>query len=137
MQGGALPPDVESLIARHIDSVARLEVLLLLHEQKGVSVTADDVTSQLRIDAAWARAQLDELCTRGLAECAADRYRLTQGPPNLVASIDELARAFVDRRVAVITTIYSRPQDPIRDFSNAFRFRKPGGRGERGGERDS
>jgi hypothetical protein len=127
---------VESLITRHIDSVARLEVLLLLHERKGISVSADDVTSKLRIDATWARAQLDELCARGLAECAAERYRLVEGPPNVVASIDDLAQAFVDRRVAVITAIYSRPQDPIRDFSNAFRFRKPSG-GDRGGERGS
>ena len=132
MAGGNLPPEVSALIAKHIDSVVRLEVLLHLYRRAPASDTADGTAKELRVDAAWASGQLDELCARGLAECEdgpPKTYRYAPISPQMGAAVDMLAVAFAQRRVAVIATIYSQPPDPLRTFSDAFKLRK-----DRGGE---
>ena len=35
-----------------------------------------------------------------------------------------LAACYVDRRVTIIGLIYGRPNDPIRQFADAFRIRR-------------
>lgn len=124
--GAVLPPEVEELISRDIDSVVRLEVLLQLHANRNTPLTAEAAAEAMRIDAGWARAQLEELRARGFVrqEGASDAYLFAPATEALAEGVDALARAYADRRVAVISTIYSRPADPLRSFTDAFNLRR-------------
>jgi hypothetical protein len=124
--------DVRKFLHDHIESVVQLEVLLLLHANPAADFAAADVARELRIDGAYADAQLVNLTVRGmLRPIGAAAYRYAPGTPELDASIAGLARAYADRRVSVIGLVYSKPPptDPVRSFADAFRLRKEKGDG--------
>ena len=118
---------IRSFIADYIDSVVQLEVLLMLHRAPEIAWTAADIASELRIDPAWAGAQLEDLCTRRLLECPQDgirTYRYAPQTPQLDVIVQGLAHAYEQRRVSVINLIYSKPVDRLRHLADAFRSRK-------------
>lgn len=122
-----IPEDIIEFINARIASVVQLEVLLLLHAEQGKQWTADELAEQLRIEPAWAAGQLESLCNDGLLVCqpaAVLVYRYQPRTPELAAMVDALARIYAERRVSVISLIFSKPPDPLRDFADAFRFRK-------------
>jgi hypothetical protein len=94
-----------------------LETLLLLQSAPDRAWTAADVAAALRIDPAWALSQLDGLCEQRLAAGTADaaaRYRYAPHDGATRTAIDGLAKAYVERRVTVITLIFSKPAEPAR-----------------------
>jgi hypothetical protein len=136
------PANVKAFVATHIDSVVQLEVLLLLFGAPDRAWTADQIARELRIDPAWVQTQLEQLCTRGLLHCEAGEapsaYQYRPHSPQLYDAVAGLAKAYVDRRVTVISLIYSKPpapppsatpaepgtSDPLKSFADAFRLRK-------------
>lgn len=124
---GDIPADVQSLIARHIDSVVQLELLLLLHRGSDRAWTANEIATELRIEPAWTASQLERLSARQLirlVHAASASYRYVPATPELAGTIDRLARVYADRRVSLTALIYSKPVDTLRSFAEAFRFRK-------------
>jgi hypothetical protein len=109
-----------------IDSIAQLEILLLLHRSAPEAWDAERLSAELRIGAAWITEQLRTLRERAfLVEIAPDSgvYRYAPGSLDLAKSVDALAAAYADRRVTVVGLIYSKPTHTIRVFAEAFRFR--------------
>jgi hypothetical protein len=51
-------------------------------------------------------------------------FRFDPRTTELAQAIEELARAYADRRVTVIGLIFAKPLDKIRSFADAFRIRK-------------
>jgi hypothetical protein len=119
--GDPLDPDVRAFVLS-CSSAAQLEVLLLLR-QVGGDWTADQVAEQLRIDPAAAAAELDELRERDLL-VAAPAYRYAPRDPAVAAVVDRVAVAYAERRVTVISVIYSQPASAARRFSAAFLLRR-------------
>ena len=52
------------------------------------------------------------------------QYHDAAHTPQVAAAIDELARLYNERRVTVITLIFTKPTDPLRSFADAFKFRR-------------
>jgi hypothetical protein len=50
-------------------------------------------------------------------------YAPASGSP-LDAAVAQLARDYAERRVTIITLIFSKPVDKLRSFADAFRLRK-------------
>jgi hypothetical protein len=126
MEPTSLPDGVRELIVQHIASVAQLEVLLLTFERRPATWDAAEVARELRIDAGSAATILDDLAARGFLEPVPDapqRFRFAT-TPQLHAILPELVAAYRERRVAVITLIFSKPPDPLRQFAEAFRLKK-------------
>ena len=123
-----IPPEVRGFITQTVGSVVQLEILLLLHGAPQREWTADEVARNLKIDRAWAEGQLQSLCEDRLAQCLGDppppRYRFAPADPVVARAVDGLAKAYAERRVTVISLIFAKPPDPLRAFSDAFRFRK-------------
>jgi DNA-binding MarR family transcriptional regulator len=122
-----LPDEVREFITANINSVAQLEVLLLLRRESGVAWSAEDVARALYTTPEMMAAQLAELETRGLlrkTSGSADVYSYAPSTPQLAAAVDLLANLYKERRVTVITTIYAEPVDSVRTFADAFRLRK-------------
>lgn len=127
MEDSALSDDLRGFIANQIDSVVQLEMLLMLHKEPERSYAPADVAKELRIEPAWAGSQLLILAQRGLIsvlDAAGSAFRYGPNTPALAKLVDDLARAYADRRVTVISLIYSKPADTLRSFADAFRLRK-------------
>lgn len=122
-----IPQDVRAFVTDHIDSVLQLELLLLLQKKRDRDFDAAEVVEELRIDATWASAQLEDFCARGILACVEGtprRYRYAPKSPEMDAAITRLDQTYTDRRVSVISLIFSKPTDKLKSFSDAFRVRK-------------
>jgi hypothetical protein len=121
------PAEIEQFIGQHIESLAQLEMLLLLRKESDRSWSCFDLARQLYIAPDVCTGITADLERRGFVlRDAADsnlvRYR--SGGPGLDQLIDQLAALYQQRRVAVITLIYSKPVKKVQTFADAFRLRR-------------
>jgi DNA-binding transcriptional ArsR family regulator len=117
-----LPPEIRRFIDRYIDSVARLEVLLVVF-RSGSHLVATDVARALKIHVEHASAELEALTRAGLVRAEPDGVVLADEPRQR-ARIEELASLYGTYRVSITTQIFSKPGESIRSFSDAFRLRR-------------
>lgn len=124
-----IPEDVRELLLEHVDTVAQLEILLLLHDSAPDRWTSDRVAQVLGIDRHSAALRLGDLVARGFFATSTDSdppaFWYAPATPALEAAMPRLAQTYKERRVAVISLIFSRPPDPLRHFSDAFKLRRP------------
>jgi hypothetical protein len=123
----ALPQRVQNFLMTHIDSIEKLEVLLLLRNRTEREWTASAVALELRITEASAAARLEDLTSSRLLVDDSGTPPVYRYSPTLsedVRSISELAAAYSERRVSVITFIFSKPQERVRGFADAFLLKK-------------
>lgn len=123
MTDDVVPGDLRDFILRYIDSVAQLEALLLLranpHEVWNVATTARRLyTSEQQVAEILAR-----LCADGLLNCAEGIYRYADVAPEQQAMIDRLAGAYERHLIPVTNIIHGKPRR-IREFADAFKFKK-------------
>lgn len=122
-----LPDDIRRFIAANIASVAQLEVLLLLRGEREREWTADEVSRALYAAASGMAEQLNDLEAKGLVlvtQSPEARFRYQPRDEELDAVVGRMADLYKERRVAVISLIYSEPVDKARSFAEAFRIRK-------------
>ncbi|MGH8727381.1 MAG: hypothetical protein ACREV9_04310 [Burkholderiales bacterium] len=125
MTNGAITKEVGDFLTRHIDSVAQLEVLLLLYNNGHRQWTPRDVASELRIASDWAAERMKELHANGLlAEESESSYRYAPKSEKLKSVVKAVAQTYAERRVAVIDFIYAKPLSNLRVFAESFRIRK-------------
>ncbi|MBF5046527.1 hypothetical protein FGE12_29190 [Aggregicoccus sp. 17bor-14] len=125
MPDASLPQRVQRFITSHIDSIEKLEVLLLLRAQAARTWTGGEVAQALRIAEESARRRLDDLCERGMFSCErSDSFHYAPISADDAQAVDELATTYAQRRVSVITFIFSRPTERIRSFADAFRLKR-------------
>jgi hypothetical protein len=101
--------------------------MLLLRRDPRQSWAAAEIARQLYIPEDMAVSLLADLARNGFASAAsgdAPRYTYPAANPQLDPLIDELAAVYQERRVAVISLIYSKPIDKVQTFADAFRLRK-------------
>jgi hypothetical protein len=127
-----LQPAVRDLILERIDSVAQLEVLLLLLRDPAKVWTSVTLAKELRVTEPWTYAQLQLLTQHNLAvrvPAVANGYRYGADVVTH-AVVQELEKAYQSHPVAVVTLIYTKPNRALQSFSDAFKFRKPQPPGE-------
>ncbi len=114
-----------------VDSYEQLEILLLLHRERASPWTAAQVAGALKISLAAAASSLDELEGRRLlsATGGSERsHRYAPADPGSADVVDRLARAYEERRVAVIDLMSANAMSRIRrsalrTFAEAFRVK--------------
>lgn len=127
MSDAGLPSRVQRFITAHIDSIEKLEVLLLLRGRTEQSWTAEAVSRELRISEGSATRRLADLAARGMLvsdDARPPAYRYDPDRSDDAADVAELAQCYAERRVSVISFIFSRPLETVRGFAEAFRFRR-------------
>lgn len=122
---------VQRFVATHVSSIELLEVLLLLRQHEGREWRAADVAREIGSSLMSIRDRLASLAARRIiAQREGDDDLWYRYAPEGEARrlIDDLAKAYKERRLSVIDLIYARssPSD-IETFSDAFRFRKKEG----------
>jgi hypothetical protein len=122
----SIPENVRRFIIDHINTVEILEILLLLFGQPAQDLSAAEVSRRLYTSEESAAGRLNELYQTKLLVITPGeppKYRFNAASPDS-ARVSELEKIYKERRVSVISFIYSKPSDPLRAFSDAFRLRK-------------
>ena len=127
MSNSGIPKHVERFIIDYIDSVELLEVLLLLQRTAPSDWDGESVARELRIAPESAGVRLQTLWSQKLLENIGGTppaFRYGPSAVDLDRAVRGLAETYASRRVSVITLIFSKPDDAIRSFADAFRLRK-------------
>ena len=124
-----LPEDVLHFIKEYIDRIALLDVLLLLQSAPARAWTAREVSNEMRSTPQAAEDTLDALRRRGLLTKEGETFSFRPRSPDLEQKTARLAECYRQRRIAVITAVFSGPNEALRSFAEAYRFRKGGSDG--------
>jgi hypothetical protein len=125
----AIPQDLATFIWEAIDRLETLETLLLLQASPEKTWTLHQLMQEMRSSQLAAEQTTTVLVSRGLLSLENNAYCFRPRTPELEAMAVRLAACYRERRVAVIRTIFSRPNDAITSFANAFRIKKEGSDG--------
>ena len=118
-----LSNELKEFIAGYFHSVIRLEVLLLLSEDRDRVWSATAVDRKLNLSPPSAKAHLDELVAQGLLVLDGEkRYRYFPSSNELSKTVRQLSNAYATQRVAVLTIVFDNRVDKVRLFSEAFRL---------------
>jgi hypothetical protein len=115
---------LKSFVKEQVQSVFRLEVLLLLHGAQTRSFTNAEVANELGFEAEVAHEQLEALAgNRLLSRCGNDELRYRYDPTDQQAAtmVDQLAMAYAKQRVPILSLILAEHSDRVRRFAEAFR----------------
>jgi hypothetical protein len=119
------------LLKAAIESVARLEILLMMRRDRPRSTTAKALAHVLSMRGAEIDTHLAVLCGRGfLGVTIANDLIYTYKPisPKIEQQVTDLARLWSTRRADVEAILDGSPPTPANVFADAFRFRKKDGR---------
>jgi hypothetical protein len=123
MSDREIPRSIRKFIARHIDSVGQLEALLLLRSAPGEAWDAARVAGRLYVDQSDAAEMLNRLCHDGLLVSTGEAYRYSCRTEELQRMVDELAHLYARQLIPITNMIHAKSRR-IREFADAFRFRK-------------
>jgi hypothetical protein len=119
-----IPEHVRRFIARHVESVSLLDVLLLLRAVPDRQWTPAEVGRALVTSENLSAGQLDHLRAHGLLIERDGTYVYSPAAKE-AASIDELAECYARRRHTVIGLILSPTSRSATSLADAFRLRRP------------
>lgn len=116
---------LKKFIKEKIQTVLRLEVLLLLHHQQPRSFTVAEVANELGFEKEDVNGQLTALETIGVVvESNLDKHKYRYQPVNeaLRSMVDQLAMGYSNQRVPILSVILAEHTDRTRLFAEAFRI---------------
>ena len=116
---------LKKFIKEKIQTVLRLEVLLLLHHQQTRSFTVAEVANELGFEIEDVNGQLSALETIGVVvESNPDKHKYRYQPVNeaLRSMVDQLAVGYSKQRVPILSVILAEDTDRTRLFAEAFRI---------------
>jgi sugar phosphate isomerase/epimerase len=116
---------LHQFIARYIGSVEQLEILSLVSSAPGKTWSVAEVFRVIQSSEASVAECLKRFAEHGfLTVESGGGHRFAPNTTDLAECVAELTKAYRERRVSIIEMIYRRPEDPIKNFAEAFRFRK-------------
>ena len=115
---------VKTFIREQIQTVPKLEVLLLLHREQSRPFTLAEVANELGFENDTAQEQLASLEAIGLIETNKDKskYRYHPVNPTLGSIVDRLAIAYPKQRVPILSAILAEDPNKVRRFVEAFKL---------------
>lgn len=115
---------VKRFIREQIQTVPKLEVLLLLHREQSRPFTVAEVENELGFENDTAREQLIALEAIGLIETNFEKSKYRYHPANqrLGAIVNRLAAAYPKQRVPILTAILAEEPNKVRRFVEAFKL---------------
>jgi hypothetical protein len=120
----SIPEDIVHFIRECIDRLETLDVLLRLQSAPERSWTIRQISDEMRSSPLAIESALESLLRHGLLEKDGTSFRFRPRDAALEDKTSRLAACYRERRTAVITTIFSKPNEAIRGFAEAFRFKK-------------
>lgn len=114
---------VKTFIREQIQTVPKLEVLLLLHREQSRPFTLAEVANELGFENDTAQEQLTSLEAIGLIETNKDKsnYRYHPVDATIGSIVDRLAIAYPKQRVPILSAILAKDPNKVRRFVEAFK----------------
>ncbi|MEZ0371922.1 MAG: hypothetical protein ACAI44_22715 [Candidatus Sericytochromatia bacterium] len=112
---------------QHIDSVAKLEALLLMKKHVSQEWDAALLAQRLYINTQQAGAILSALGKAGLcrlSEPGGSAYRFDPVQPGMSEVVDRLELVYSRQLIPITNLIHLRTSSPLQHFSDAFKFKK-------------
>jgi hypothetical protein len=119
-----IPPQVARFVQASITSIEEIELLVLLQAHPERSWLVAELARELGSTEASIAGRLAGFAALGITASEAAAFRYRPATPELDALLKEVVQAYRERRIALTTLIYARPDHPIRSFADAFRLRK-------------
>ena len=116
---------LKQFIREKIQTVLRLEVLLLLHHQQSRSFSVVEVANELDFEKEAAQVHLTALEEIGLvvhSNTDKPKYRYHPANATLRSMVEQLAVGYSKQRVPILSVILARHPDRPRVFAEAFRI---------------
>ena len=115
---------LKKFIKEQIQTVPKLEVLLLLHREPGRSFLVTEVAQELGFDNDTAQEQLSALEAIKLVKKNTQKSSYRYSPLNVALDsvVDRLAVAYPKQRVAILSAILAGEPDKVRRFVEAFKL---------------
>ncbi len=123
MANNLIPDDVEDFIARHVDSIAQLEALLILRAFSDKQWDVREISKRLYISQTDTLVVLSRLSADGFVVAVGDNYRYACDNEKARQTIERLAQAYSKHLIPVTNMIHAKPSK-IREFSDAFKIRR-------------
>ena len=117
-----LPAELRNFLARHIDSIAQLEALLLLRAAPEVW-DVPRTAGRLYVGEQEAAETLAHLAAHGLLAHAPGGYRFCPATRELLDMAALLADHYRRHLIPITNLIHAKPRR-IREFADAFKLRK-------------
>lgn len=127
MSETGIPEDIERFILLQIESVAKLEALLLMHGQPEQPWDQGLLAQRLYISPAQAAPLLADLVAGGFcvpADNETARYCYRPRQAELAALVDRLAEVYSRRLIAITNLIHTRSTRSTQQFADAFKLRR-------------
>lgn len=121
-----IPDDVRRFIQASIDSVAQLEALLIVHEYPHIEWTVEALSARLYISPEQTSGVMSRLSENRLVikHNATAGFRYQPESEDLRKMVDRVAEAYPKLLVPITRLIHSKEGLRIREFPDAFDFRK-------------
>lgn len=121
----SIPKDIRIFLTDCIETVSQLELLFLIFENKNTHWSAEAISKELRTHPAMAAKQMEILVSKRILKLEDDlSYSYAPESQQLQDNITELYKLYHERPVAIVTYIYTRPEDKLKGFADAFKFKK-------------
>ena len=119
-----LSEDLKRLIREKIQTVLRLEVLILLHRHQPRAFTVAEVAGELGFEKETTAHELAALEASGLVESKKDTLKYRYHPLNASTGslIEHLATGYSRQRVPILSVMLTDHPDRARLFAEAFRI---------------
>lgn len=116
--------ELRKFIKDQIQTVLRLELLILLHDQQSRSFNPAEIANELGFETEATQDQLEALEAIGLAiqSTGQSRYKYHPVDATLGSTVDQLAAAYSTQRIPILSLILSEQPDRTRVFAEAFRI---------------
>ena len=116
--------ELRKFIKDQIQTVLRLELLILLHDQQSRFFDAAEIARELGFETEATQDQLTALEAIGLAiqSTAQSQYKYHPVNATLGSTVDQLAAAYSTQRIPILSLILSEQPDRTRLFAEAFRI---------------
>lgn len=123
MAGQHISEDLKTFIKERMQTVLRLEVLLLLHLHRPKAFTAADLANELGVESEATTEELKALEANGLvARSERQKFKYQPMDETLRSVIDELAMRYSKQRIPILSVMLSEHPDRPRRFAEAFRI---------------
>jgi hypothetical protein len=120
-----IPVEVQRFLWTHIRSLDQLEVLLLVCSSPDQEWSGEAVYEVVRSNLAVVTDRLESFCRAGVLARSGEppRYRYAPQTEELRRQIAALDAAYKLGRHRIVELIYTRPTDPLLEFSDAFKLK--------------
>lgn len=119
--------EVYRFILNQIDSVPQMEALLLLWENRPKQWSENEIAARLYVGVDVVRNIMQELLRRRLIAASTDSPKLfwyETRPGDSDRLIEAVAATYRHNLVRVSTLIHTKASSAVRDFAQAFKFKK-------------